>query len=103
MYTISSIDDIVKSMIAELVNVTKLLHGNKLTLTVAETTSMITATDRKLHESNIRELMQAHFKTLRKAIEQKKSVKYLGVILDNHMKWKKHRNLFSSKAPWELG
>ena len=74
VYTISSIDDVVKSMIAELEDLAKLLHGNKLTLTVAETTSMITATDRKLHESNIRELMQAHFKTLRKAIELKKNL-----------------------------
>ena len=41
-------DDITKSMTAELENVIKWLHGNKLTLNVAKTTSMIIATNRKL-------------------------------------------------------
>ena len=94
-YASNSIDDITKSMNAELENLRKWLHGNKLTLNVAKTTSMIIGTNRTLHQSNSGELIQAHFKISGEAIEQKTSVKYLGVILDNQMKWKDHINLVS--------
>ena len=59
---------------------------------------MIIGTNRKLHQSNSGELIQAHFKISGEAIEQKTSVKYLGVILDDQMKWKDHINLVSSKV-----
>ena len=49
-------------------------------------TSMIIGINRKLHQSNSGELIQAHFKTSGEEIEQKESVKHLGVILDNQMK-----------------
>ena len=69
-----------------------------VTLNVTNTTSMIIGTNRKLYESNSGELIQAHFKISAEVIEQKTSVKYLGVILDNQMKWKDHINLISSKV-----
>ena len=87
-YASNSIDDINKSMNAELENLRKWLHANKLTLNVAKTTSMIIGTNRKLHQSNSGELMLAHFKLSGEAIEQKTPAKYLGLILDNPMKWK---------------
>ena len=102
-YASNSIDDITKSMNAELENLRKWLHGNKLTLNVAKTTSMITGTNRKLHQSNRQKLIQAHFKISGEAIEQKTSVKYLGVILDNQMKWKDHISLVSSKVSRAIG
>ena len=74
-------------MSTELENLRKWLHGNKLTLNIVKTTSMIIGTNRKLHESDIGELIQEHCKISGEAVEQKTSVKYLGVILDNHMKW----------------
>ena len=64
---------------------------------------MIIGTNRKLHESNSGELIQAHFKISGEAIEQKTSVKYLGVILNNQMKWKDHINLISSKVSRAIG
>ena len=64
---------------------------------------MIIGTNRKLHQSNSGELIQAHFKISGEAIEQKTSVKYLGVILDNQMKWKDHINLVSSKVSRAIG
>ena len=102
-YASNSIDDITKSMNAELENLRKWLHGNKLTLNVAKTTSMIIGTNRKLHQSNSGDLIQAHFKISGEAIEQKTSVKYLGVILDNQMEWKDHINLVSSKVSRAIG
>ena len=64
---------------------------------------MIIGTNRKLHESNSGELIQAHFKISGEVTEQKTSVKYLGVILDNQMKWKDHVNLISSKVSSAIG
>ena len=102
-YASNSIDDITKSMNAELEYLRKWLHGNKLTLNVAKTTSMIIGTNRKLHQSNSEELIQAYFKISGEAIEQKTSVKYIGVILDNQMKWKDHISLVSSKVSRAIG
>ena len=76
-YASNSIDDITKSMNAELENLRKWLHGNKLTLNVAKTISMIIGTNRKLHQSNSGELIQAHFKISGEAMEQKTPVKYI--------------------------
>ena len=76
-YASSNINDITKSMNAELENLRKWLHGNKLTLNVAKTRSMMIGTNRKLHESDIGELIPAHFKISGESIEQKRSVKYL--------------------------
>ena len=83
VYASNSIDDITKSMNTELENLRKWLHGNKLPVNVTKTTSMIIGTNRKLHGCNSGELIQAHFKISGEAIEQKTSVKYLGVVLDN--------------------
>ena len=82
----SRIDDITKSMNAELENLRKWLHGNKLTVNVAKTTPMIIGTSKELHQSNSGEFIQAHFKISGDAIEQKESVKYLRVILNTQMK-----------------
>ena len=68
-----------------------------------KTASMMIGTNRKLHQRNSGELIQAHFKISGEAIEQKVSVKYLGVILDNQMKWKDHINLVSSKVSRAIG
>ena len=102
-YASNGIDDITKAMNSELEILRIWLHGNKLTLNVTKTTSMIIGTSRKLHESNSGELIQAHFKIAGEAIEQKTSVKCLGAILDNQMKWKDHINLVSSKVFWGFG
>ena len=90
-------------MNAELQNLRKWLHGNKLALNVAKTTSMVIGTNRKLHQSNNGELIQAYFKSSEEAIERKKSVKCLGVILDNQMKRKDNISLISSNVSRAIG
>ena len=103
-YASNSIDDITKSMNAQLDNrLRKWLHGNKQMLNVAKIISMTIGTNRKLHQSNSGELIQVHFKISGEAIEQKISVKYIGVILDNEMKWKDHISLVSSKVSRAIG
>ena len=102
-YASNSIDDITKSMNTELENLRKWLHGNKLTLNVTKTTSMIIGTNRELHENDSGELIQAHFKISGEAIEQKTFVKNLGVVLNNQVKWKYHISLISSKVYRAIG
>ena len=97
-YASNSIDDITESMNAELENLRTWLHGNKLTLNVAKTTSMAIGTNRKLHQSDSGELIQAYFSISGEETEQKTSVKYVRVILDNETKWKDHSSLVSSKV-----
>ena len=58
MNAVDSAEDITKSINAELENLRKWLHGNNK----LQTTSMIIGTNRKLHQSNCRELIQANFK-----------------------------------------
>ena len=98
----NSIDDITKSLNAELENLRKRVHGSKLTLNVAKTTSMIIGTNRKLHKSKSGQLIHAHFKISEEAIDQITTVKYR-VILDNQMKWKDHISLVSSKLSRAIG
>ena len=74
-YASNSIDDITKSMNTELENLRKWLHGNKPTLSVTKTTSIIIGNNRKLHEGDSGELIQAYFK-----ISGEASAKYLEVI-----------------------
>ena len=47
--------------------------------------------------------LQAHLKISGESIELKKSVKYLGFILDNEMKWKVHISRISSKIFRAIG
>ena len=56
-YASNSVEDITKSITAELENLNKWLHGNQLTLNIAKTTSMIIGTNSKLHQSNSGELI----------------------------------------------
>ena len=53
-YAFNSIDDVTKSMSAEQENLRKWLHGNKLTLNVAKTTSVIIGPNRKQHQNNLK-------------------------------------------------
>ena len=65
-YTSNSVEDITKSMNAELEYLRKSLHENMLTLNVAKITSTIIGTNRKLHQSNSGKLIQAHFRNIRR-------------------------------------
>ena len=102
-YASNSIDDLARSMNAELENLREWLYGSKLTLNVVRTRSVIIGTSRKLHQSNSEELIHKHFKISGEVIEQKILVMYLAVILDNQMKWKDHISLVSSKVSKSIG
>ena len=58
---------------------------------------MIIGTNRKLHQSNSGSLYRHISKCQEKQLAEK-SARYLGVILDNQMKWKDHIGLIFSKV-----
>ena len=66
-------------MKAELENLKVWLHGNKLSLNVAKTTSMLIGTRHSINDK----ITAANFMISGEHIEQKPSVKYLGVHIDN--------------------
>ena len=64
---------------------------------------MIIGTNRKLQKNESEELIRAHFKIPGEPIEQKTSVKYLRVAINNQLKWKDHFNLVSFKISKAIG
>ena len=82
----------------ELENLKEWLHGNKLSLNVAKTKSMLIGTSHTLHDKITGEPLRANFEISGKPIEQKASVKYLGIQIDSQLKWKDHIEVVSSKG-----
>ena len=74
------------------------LHGNKLSLNVAKTTSMLIGTRHSTNDEITAEPLRANILISGKHIEQKPSVKYLGVHIDNKLKWKDHIKAVASKV-----
>ena len=79
---------ITSTMNIELENLKVWLHGNKLFLNVAKTTSMLIGTRHIINDKSTTEPLRAKFVISGEPIEQKPSVKYLGVHIDNKLKWK---------------
>ena len=82
----------------ELVNLKIWLHGNKLSLNVAKTTSMLIGTRHTINDKVTTEPLRANFVISGEPIEQKPFIKYLGVYIDNKLKWKDHIKAIASKV-----
>ena len=97
-HSAKDIEDITSTMNAELENLKVWLHGNKLSLNVAKTTSMLIGTRHTINDKLTAEPLRANFMISGEQIEQKPSVKYLGVHIDNKLKWKDHIKAVASKV-----
>ena len=73
-YSAKSVSDISNVMNYELESLRKWLSGNKLSLNVAKTTSMLIGTRNTLQDKNNGELLKTEFKISEELIEQKTSV-----------------------------
>ena len=82
----------------DLLKVAQWLHGNKLTLNLAKTKSMIIGSNRKL--AGISSFSLSIFDT---DINSVTSFKYLGVILSSTFTWSDHVKYISSKVNKNLG
>ena len=84
------VKDITSTMTIELENLKLWLHGNKLSLNVTKTTSVLIGTRHIINDRSTTEPLRANFVISGEPIEQKPSVKYLEVYIDNKLKWKDH-------------
>ena len=97
-YSAKDVKDITSTMSAELENLKVWLHGNKLFLNVAKTTSMLIGSRHTITDKITAETLRASFVISGEQIKQKPSVKYLGVHIDNKLKWKNHIKAVASKV-----
>ena len=102
-FSAKNVDNISKIMNNELQNLRKWLYSNKLSLNVAKTTSILIGTKKALQDKSNGELLRAEFKIQGELIEQRTCVKYLGIQIDNQLKWKEHVASVSLKVSLSIG
>ena len=98
-YSHNSIFEIERYVNVELQRVHLWLLSNKLKLNIDKTNYML------VHRQNSSQIQNISIEINNSRIEQKKQVKYLGVIIDNHLSWKPQvKNVKSkiSKCTWAL-
>ena len=81
-YSAKSVSDISNVMNYELESLRKWLSGNKLSLNVAKTTSMLIGTRNTLQDKSNGELLKTDFKISDELIEHKTSLRYFGIQID---------------------
>ena len=81
-YESNDLKEIEKTVNKELKKYSQWLHLNRLALNVGKTNSVIFRSTKRALKHNVVLIMN------RKALEQKCYVKYLGVLMDEHLLWK---------------
>ena len=89
-YSAKNVSDISNDMNYELESVRKWLHTSKLSLNVAKTTSMLIGTKNASQDKSNRELLKTELKVTEEFTERKTCVKYLGIQIDDQLRWKEH-------------
>ena len=82
-YSDVKLDNVTRVINSELEKLKEWLLGNKLSLSIDKTTSIILGTKRKLSDENGKNLLP-NFTLDGKPIQHKNATKYLGVQMDNH-------------------
>ena len=101
-YSDVKLDNVTQVINSELEELKEWLQGNKLSLNIDKTTSMIIGTKRKLTDENGENLLP-NFTLDGETIQHKNATKYLGVQIDNQLKWKDHISQVSSKVVRAIG
>ena len=96
-HSAKDVKDITSTMTIELENLNVWLHGNTSSLNVAKTTSMLIGTRHTINDTVTTKPLRANFAISGEPIEQKPSVKFLGVHIDIKLKWKGHIKAVASK------
>ena len=86
-----------KTMNNELKQLSLWLNVNRLALNIGKTNFVIFRGYRKPSNHNVTLLMN------KKAIEQKSYIKYLGILIDEHLNWKEHISSTTKKISRSVG
>ena len=101
-HTTNDVKDITSTLNADLGNLEVWLHRIKLSLNVAKPTAMLIGTRHIIHDKITAEPLRANFKISGEPIEQKPSIKYLGVYIDDKLKCRGHIKAVTSKVTWAI-
>ena len=96
-YESKNLKEIEKTVNEELKKLSLWLNINRLALNVSKTNFVIFRSCQKILDHNVTLVMN------RKALQQKDHVKYLGVLLDQHLKWKYQINNVALKISRGIG
>ena len=96
-YEVHDLRNMEKVMNKELKKLSLWLNLNRLALNISKTNFVIFRTKQKIIDHNVTLILN------RKAIEQKKYVKYLGLLVDEHLTWEEHINGISKKVSRSIG
>ena len=102
IYSDVKLNNLTQVISTELEKIKDWLQGNKLSLNIDKGTSMIIGTKRKLTDENGENLLP-NFTLDGEPIQHKNATKYLGVQIDNQLKWKDHIFQVSSKVVRAIG
>lgn len=96
-YESKDLKELEKTMNKELKHLTLWLNLNRLALNVSKTNFVIFRSTKRIPNHNVVLIMN------RKAISQKDHIKYLGVLMDQHLMWKKHISSVAKKVSRGVG
>ena len=96
-YEDSDLRNLEKTMNKELKKLSLWLNLNRLALNISKTNFVIFRTQQKKIDHNVTLILN------RKAIEQKRFVKYLGLLVDEHLTWEEHINGISKRISRSIG
>ena len=101
-YQASDIETLNKAINNDLLQLETWLKGNKLSLNVAKTNSMLISTKQK-HKILKNRDEDLKLKIRKKELEVIQKTKYLGVTIDNSLNWKEHIKTVSTKVSKAIG
>ena len=101
-YSFDSVDAINQAINADLIALKGWLEGNKLSLNVAETEAMIIGSNKKLHKIDTPDVPKPQFRIGSEDVRLVSDVKYLGVQVDQELKWTNHLTTVTKRSPGVL-
>ena len=98
--SVTHINDIVNK---DLSNLKPWLQGNKLSLNVAKTNSLVVGSRKRLNDISVDKVAKPSFEVGEENMSTVENIKYLGVMVDNHLSWDKQISTVTKKVSRGLG
>ena len=102
-YSSDSADAMNHAINADLTALKGWLEGNKLSLNVAKTEAMIIGSNKKLRKIDTPEAPKPQFRIGSEGVKLVSDVKYLGVQVDQELKWTNHLSIVTKKISRGIG